>query len=796
MSVLFKNYFTVAVRNLVKQRSRTLISLVSLVVGMTCFIFLVLYARYELSYDSFFEHGDRIFQLGQNVPDWNYRGTNDFAATSGAVGPALKAEYPDVAYAVRTMPVDAPLTFRHKSLLGKGLYADRDFLKMFAFSVEEGDRDSALGEPFSLVLTRTLSDKLFGGENPVGQTVSYDNGRLLKVTGVIEDIPGNTHLKFDYLISFLTVYSLRDDIDTAWGILNYNNYLQLKEGVSARDFEAKLPAVVAKYHDQRSKNRRYFLIPLRNIHFETHVASLPADNIDKTNLYLLISIAFLILVISCINYVNLAVARAGARNKEVGIRKTIGATRRQLTKQFLGESFLLTFVSLLASLAAVCFLFPFFRSIAGNGIPFGVLLDWRNAAALLGLLLAVGFLAGGYPAFYLSSLKPLSVLKGSSGPGLSGGRRTFGRILLMFQFGVTIVLVVGAVTIQKQLLFISNRDIGYSRDNVVAVRVWNEESRTNFQGIKKELLKIPLVSAAAIANTAPLARTEANNIRVESESGEMKDVPMVTTYFIDEDYVGVLGMNITAGRNFSRAMAADIDRQVILNETAARMAGIENPVGKKVVKWGRDMRIIGIVKDFHYTSFRTKIEPLMFSYDPGRGRYFLIKIAGRDIPAALEHIDATFRRMSPDFAFDYAFMGDLYDRLYRNEKALGGFILSFSILTMIIAAVGLYGLISFEVGARTREIGIRKILGASVFSVMGLILKKFALLIAAAVLVFLPAAYYFTHAWLEGFVYRIGLNAGLFAASVLILAGVAALSVAGLTLRAAAANPASSLKTE
>lgn len=636
---------------------------------------------------------------------------------------------------------------------------------------------------------------MFGGDNPIGQTVAYENGRLLKVTGVVEDIPGNTHLQFDYLISFLTMYSLRDDIDTAWGILNYYSYVQLKEGHSARDFESKLPGVVAKYHDQNSRNRRYFLIPLRNIHFETHVASLPAENIDKKNIHLLISIAFLILVISCINYVNLATARAGARNKEVGIRKTIGATRRQLMNQFLGESFLLAFLSILVSLAAVCLLFPVFRKIAGNGIPVGVLLDWRNALLLLGLLLTVGFLAGSYPAFYLSSLRPLNVLRDSFGPGSSGGWQKFCNILMVFQFGVTIVLVVAAVVIQKQLMFIKNRDIGYSRDNIVTVRVWNNKSRANYLAIKKELLNSPLISAAAVANTAPLARTEANNIKIETESGELVDVPMVTTYFIDDDYIGLLNMKITAGRNFSSDLAGDIDDQVI-NETAARMAGLTYPVGKKIVKWGRDMRIIGVVKDFHYTSFRTKIEPLMFSCDPRRNRLFLIKIAGRDIPETLEYIDSTFRRLSPDFAFDYAFLGDLYDRIYQNEKSLGGFILSFSILTMVIAAIGLYGLISFEVGKKTKEIGIRKILGASIYSVMALILRKFFALIAVAVLVSLPMAYYFSHEWLKGFVYRIGLNAGLFAVSIFVLMIVAVLSIARQTLQAATANPSESLRKE
>ena len=421
---MFKNYLTVAIRNLIKQRSRTFISLFSLVVGMTCFILLMLYARYELSYDSLFERSDRIFQVGQYLPDWKFGGSNNFASTSGIVAPTL---------------------------------------------------------------------------------------------------------------------------------------------------------------------------------------------------------------------------------------------------------------------AAIGLFVPVFKGIAGNGIPISVLLDWRNAAGFAGLFLTVGFLAGAYPAFYLASLRPWNVLKSSFGPRSSAGQQKFCSALMIFQFGVTIILVVAAAAVQKQLLFIRSRDIGYSRDNVVAVKGWNDESRQNSQAIKRELLKNPLILGAAVANTAPLRRTEANDIKVETETGEMADVPMVTTYFIDEDYMGVMGMEITAGRNFSPGQAADIDRQVIVNETAARMAGLKDPIGKRVVKWGWDMRIIGVVKDFHFTSFRTSIGPLMFSYGPERSQMFLIKVAGREIRQTLGYIDAAFRRHSPNFTFDYAFMDDLYDRLYQDEGRWGAIILSFSVLAMVIA---------------------------------------------------------------------------------------------------------------
>jgi putative ABC transport system permease protein len=508
------------------------------------------------------------------------------------------------------------------------------------------------------------------------------------------------------------------------------------------------------------------------------------------------SIAFLILIISCINYINLATARAGSRGKEVGIRKTVGATQQQLTKQFLGESFVLTFFSIIVSLAAACLLFPIFKRIAGSEIPMDIFLSWINAAGFFGLFLMVGFLAGAYPSFYLSALKPLNVLKSSHGTGRSGGQKKFRNALIVFQFGVTIVLLVAAVTIQKQLIFIKNQDIGYNRENVVTVRIWNDESRDNYQTIKRELLKNPQILSAAVANTAPLLLTEANNIQVETDTGEMVELPMVTTYFIDEDYVELFNMKLTAGRNFSLNLAADISNQVILNETAIRMVGLEDPVGKRIHKWGQNMRIIGVVNDFHFTSFRTKIEPLMFQYRPERSHVFLIKIEGHHIRPTLEYIDSTFRKLSPNFTFDYVLMDDLYGNLYEKEGELGGIVLSFSILATIIAAIGLYGLISFVVGKKTKEIGIRKILGASIFSVVGVILRQFCMPIAFAMMISLPFAYYFAHVWLEGFVYRIGLNVGLFAFSIAIILTVAILSIARQTIKAVLTNPATTLKQE
>ena len=794
--VLFLSYLRLSVRNLIKYKTMSLIGFFSLVIGISSLILLMLFVRYELSYDSFFERSDRVFLLGQSIQDQESGGSSSHTSTSGIVAPTLKNEFQDVRYAVRVKEVESPLIYENKSLVAKGLYADRDFLKVFNFPLIEGDRETALMDPFSILLSEKLAKKLFGDEDPIGKTVRSENQRVLKVTGIIKDIPGNTHLKFDYLISFLTMYSLRNDIDRSWTILNYYSYLQLSDGIKAKDFENKLPSIVTKYHDKNSKNRRYFLIPLREIHFATEITNSSIPTIDRKLILMLVSIAFLILVIASINHINIATARADERAKEVAIRKINGASRQLLVRQFMVESYVLTFLSIIFSLVIVALLMPFYPKIFGNEISIHFMLDWRNIAGLIVLFVGVGLLAGGYPAFYLSSLQPLNILKSSFGSPSNKSQWNFRNILTIFQLGVSVILIVIAMTIQKQLNFIKTKNIGYNRENVVALRMWNEELRKNQQEIKKELLNNPYISAAAVANTLPLSMTERNNISVETETGEKVELPLVTTYFIDEEYLDLLDMQITAGRNFSLDFSYNIDNQVIINETTAHMAGLTDPVGKKIKKWGQELEIIGVVKDFHFTSLKRSIEPLMFSYNPALSKMFLIKVSDYNIGHTMQYIDSTFRRFDSNFTFDYSFMDDKYNSLYKNETNLGRIILSFSILTIIIVVIGMYGMISFVVRRKAKEIAVRKVMGSSVASVMGVILKYFLMPIIISILVSLPVAYYIAHEWLKDFAYRINLSAWLIAFSISIILIVALLSIMQQTIKAAVTNPVESLRLQ
>ena len=439
---------------------------------------------------------------------------------------------------------------------------------------------------------------------------------------------------------------------------------------------------------------------------------------------------------------------------------------------------------------------PGYSKIFGNEISIHFMLDWRNIAGLIVLFVGVGLLAGGYPAFYLSSLQPLNILKSSFGSPSNKSQWNFRNILTIFQLGVSVILIVIAMTIQKQLNFIKTKNIGYNRENVVALRMWNEELRKNQQEIKKELLNNPYISAAAVANTLPLSMTERNNISVETETGEKVELPLVTTYFIDEEYLDLFDMQITAGRNFSLDFSYNIDNQVIINETTVHMAGLTDPVGKKIKKWGQELEIIGVVKDFHFTSLKRSIEPLMFSYNPALSKMFLIKVSDYNIGHTMQYIDSTFRRFDSNFTFDYSFMDDKYNSLYKNETNLGRIILSFSILTIIIVVIGMYGMISFVVRRKTKEIAVRKVMGSSVASVMGVILKYFLMPIIISILVSLPVAYYIAHEWLKDFAYRINLSAWLIAFSISIILIVALLSIMQQTIKAAVTNPVESLRLQ
>jgi len=792
-SISFRNILT-SIRSLRVSLSKQIIGLLCLVVGIVSFMLLGIYARYELNYDSFIHESDRIYLLGQTLLDSQSGGEESFAITSGIVAPTLVKDYEDVSYAIRTKELRSPFIYKKESFVADGLYADKDFFNVFPFRMIAGNSETALAEPFTIVLTESFAWKIFGSENPIGKTLIGRGGELYKITAVVEDLPGNTHLEFDYLVSFLTMYSMRDDIDRSWGILNYNSYIKLGNNVSVKEFESKLPGVIKKYHNEESLNRRYFLIPLEDIHLSRGIKMSAIKTKDRKTVLMIAFIGILILLVASINYINLATAGADTKSKEVAVRKICGASRGRIIKQFILESYLLAFICVAVSILIIWAIFPIFINIVGVNIPVSFVFDPVNIFAYIILTLVVGILAGGYPSFILSSFLPVSLFKGSSALFKSKGQWKLRNILIIFQFGISVVLVILAVTIQNQLRYIKNTDVGYNRDNIAVIRIWNQENRDQFKAIKNELLKSPLLSSVSFAGTTPTRMIERNEIQRQKENGDIVMIPMVTTYFVDNDYLDLFKMRVISGRNFSLNQSSDLSDQVIINETLARMLGLEDPVGKKISKWGSEIEIIGLVEDFNFTSMKSKIEPLIFSYYPEWSNIVLVRLSGNDFESSLSYIESVFKDFDSNFALDHSFMDDEYNNLYAEESNMGKVILSFSIIACFIAIIGIYGLVSFVVSGMTKNIGIRKAMGASVLSATVEILKKFLLPVSLATIIFLPLAWYISFNWLKDFSYRTSLGAGQLIFSVLIIVLASFFAIINKTLKAAYVNPADSLR--
>jgi putative ABC transport system permease protein len=793
--IMFKNYIKLAFRNIRRNKGFSFINIFGLAVGITCFICIMMYVKYELGYDSFHEKNDRIFRIVQHWEGWNFRGSSDFASTNGAMANVLPDEFQEIEYAVRIKNVSSSLRFEQNSMVEDGIYADKDFFNTFTFPLISGDRNTALQDPFSIVLTRELAGKLFGQEDPIGKVLTGFKGFTFNVTGVCEKIPDNSHLQFDFIVSFQTMYSERDDIDAEWGILNYFNYVLLKENVQYKEFEKKLTLLVDKYHEPEEDLRYYFLQPVTDIHLDSHINSHIANTSDRKYIYLFTTIAFMILIIASVNYVNLATSRASLRGKEVGIRKAVGALRSELMKQFLGESIIFTILAFIFSIFFVFIIHPYFKAFVNQDISLGILFNPVNIAGLIGLIIVVGFVSGCYPSFLLSSFKSANILKAGKTRDHFGLRN----ILVVFQFLVSIILIVGTLVIYKQLNFIRNKDIGFNRENVINIKLWNQQNVDKFELIKEELIKHNNIISASISDRAPTRASENNTVSVESEnSGEMVDLPQTCHFYVDHDFIDLYGMRIKEGRGFSRAYTTDPTQAVVVNETLVKKLGLENPVGKRISASNRrDAIIIGVAEDFHYASFTYKIGPAVFVYRPlWAVRVMSIKISNGDIQSTLGFIETAFNKHVDDFVFNYSFLDESLNDLYNSETRMGALFVLFSIIAVSIASFGLFGLISSIAAQKTKEIGIRKVLGASEFMLIKMLSWKFLKLVLVSNIIALPIAYYSMNKWLQNFEYRIDQGVWIYILSGFLALIIALLTVSFQAIRAAHANPVNSLRYE
>lgn len=800
---MFKNYLKIAWRNIKRHKAYSFINISGLAIGMAVCILIIIWVQDELSYDRFHENGDRIYRLTMDIQAGTALHT-PLCLTPAA--PALSRDFPEIINAVR---ISRPgrVAVKHKDkvfqeeMVG---FAENSIFDIFTFPLVSGDPKSALETAHSVVITESMAKKYFGSEDPLGKILRIGNDQDYAVTGVVKDIPWNSHFTFNMLRSFETLYKEKSVNDDRWFDVRFYGYLLLGEQTDAGELDQKLPAFVDKHIGQQLKamggSLKFFLQPLTRIHLYSDFERDISANGDIAYVILFSGIALFVLIIAGINFINLSTARSATRAQEVGMRKTLGAVRSRLVGQFLGESLIYSFLAMILAVVLLILSLPLFNALIGRELSANLIQAPWLIAAFMGLAAITGIFAGSYPAFFLSSFQPVSVLKGLLKVGASNSR--FRKTLVVFQFAISVALIIGTLTVYKQIVFMKNRKLGFDKEYIVVIPGMNDSMRKSYRSIRNELMNLPGVIDVGASDIVP---SRGRLVAPFLPEGFAENQVQTMDYLdVDAHYIPAMGMEIAAGRNFSEDFATDPDESVVINETAAKKFGWEKPIGKKFVfrtGEGSDretikMSVIGVVKDFHMRSLREKIEPLIIFYDYSSLRSFSIRIASDNIVRTMDLLEKKWKEFEPSRPFNYLFLDDAFDSQYRSEERLRNITLYFSLLAIFIGCLGLFGMASFTAEQRTKEIGIRKVLGASVSGIVSLLAREFLLLVAIANLIAWPVAYYGMNRWLENFAYRT--NVGW---ETPVLAGILALAIALITvsyqaIRAALTDPVDALRYE
>jgi putative ABC transport system permease protein len=799
---MLKNYAKIALRNLLRHKGYTFINVAGLAVGIACCLLILLYVQHEFSYDRFHEKADRIYRV---TTDFTIGGNEmRVASTMTPLAPALRAEFPEVREAVRIGQ------FKNELLVSQGnqqfyeelfFFADSTLFDLFSFPLLHGDPATALATPRSVVLSEPMAQKYFGGENPIGKMLTVERGYELTVTGVLNDIPSASHLKPDFIATLLDAKEIIGTDLEDWGhISELYTYVSLSDAARPEALEAKLPALLDKYAGEVTSSLQpssiftLHLQPLTRVHlYSTEFGNNVEGGGDAKYLYVFISIALLILLIACINFMNLATARSMERVKEVGMRKVLGAHRTQLARQFLSESVLLALMALLVALALVELLLPVFnhlteRELATNYAHNPVLL-----LSLLGTILFVGAVAGSYPAFFLSGFRPVEVLRGRAKGGRAAIRLR--QALVVLQFSISIALMISAGIMSAQMDFFREQDMGFDEEQVVVVPLRDPGVQDRYEAIKQAFSGVSGVRAVAASSSTPGKNTATiHSYRPEGAP----DDQMIGLYefFIDSDVLNTLGMELAEGRNFSASMPTDT-AALLLNETAVKRFGWKDPVGKMLSRGdGPPSQVVGVVRDFNYISLDAEIPPLVMRIDPSRFSHLSVRLTPGETNTTLARLGQAWEKLAPGEPFDLTFIDQDYEYQYRTVNRLTYTIRTFTFLAILVACLGMFGLATFSVEQRTKEIGIRKVLGASVPGVVILLSKDFLKLVAVAFVVAAPAGYFVMRRWLEDFAYHIEVGPSIFAVAGGVTFALALGTVAYQAVKAALTDPVRSLKYE
>ncbi len=786
--IMFQNYLKTAFRNLLKDKLYFLINTFGLAVGMACCLLIVLFIHNELSFDRFHEKADQIYRVIAKF-SWGER-PDHFAHTPAPLAPAIIREFPAVINAVRfTGSWQKLIAYEDKQFwVDKFIYVDPHIFNVFTFPLIKGDPQTALKDLYSMVITEETAQKFFGNEDPIGKILKVGDihPRDYKVTGVLKNILSNSQLQFDCLASF---EHFRSNIE--WGHWNYTTYILLPPKYPYQQLEEKLPVFLRKnLGPDQFKDTSLHLQPLTSIHLHSQLRNDLATNRNITQIYFFSAIAILILVIACINFMNLSTARSANREKEVGVRKVIGANRLQLIKQFLGESLLISFIALLVALTLVEFFLPTFNNLVNNELSFDFFQNFSLLASLFGITLITGIIAGSYPAFFISASQPKDVFTGGSSFIKTSKLRKF---LVVGQFAISIIFISCTIIIHNQLTYIKNKNLGYSKNHLVIIPTFYQNVKPKYEIYKNEILKNANIQAATATYFKPSNPNYHQNVWWEGMQEDEWDY--ISWIPVDHDFLKTFQIDLVRGRDFSREFISDANRAYILNESAVKWIGWNKPIGKQF-KINDSGKVIGIIKDFHFQSLHNKIEPLALCLYPDAFFYLYVRINPKDISHSIDFLKQKWTQLFPEFPFQYSFFDEDFNRIYKSEMRLGKIFSYVTGLAIFIACLGLFGLASFMAEKRTKEIGIRKVLGATVSGIVIMLSKEFTRWIILANLIALPVVWFGMNKWLQDFAYRINISFWTFGLAGLLALVIAFLTVAYQSIRAARANPVESLRYE
>jgi putative ABC transport system permease protein len=785
---MIRSYFKIAVRNLIRHKGFSFLNISGLAIGMVCTLLILFWVQHELSYDHYNENGRNIYRILQHI---QYSEIVTWAINQGPLGPALKEEIPEIEEQARFCFSRWRMKYKGQVFVDSGGYTDPSLFKMFTLPFVEGDPDTALADPRSVVLTEQLAQKIFGDEEPLGKTIQVADQYDFKVSGVLKNIPDNSHLNFEFLANMDFAKEVGRTVDY-WKNSHFTTYVQLPESASLEEVNKK----IYNFLDAKPTLEDWEKLSLQPL-FKIHLASgigYDAFGTGNAKYVVIFSVAALfILLIACINFMNLSTARSLLRSKEVGLRKVVGAFRGQLIRQFLGEAIFQALIAMVLAVGLGILLLPAFNQLARKSFEADMFLRPDTILSCLAVVLVTGVLAGCCPAFILSGFRPVAVLKGTAQSVGKGS--VFRRILVVFQFSVAVILMVGSLVIYSQIHFMMNKDLGYDKENLVTLDL-NENIQKNYEAFKNELIGNPNILNVTRVSGLPTYGYYFSNSRWNWEGKDPDKDILFRANFVDYDYLETLGVPILLGRAFSQDYGAD-KMGILINETSQKAMDFDDPIGKRVTLGEEnEFHIIGVVKDFHYVSLRTEIEPLILLLAPERSSSIVVRIQSENTPRTLEFMGGVWERFAGDYAYDYRFLDERLDALYRSEERVGRIINIFTVLSIFVSCLGLFGLASFMALRRTKEIGIRKVLGATVSGIVALLTKEFSRWVLVANLFAWPVSYLAMNRWLKEFPYRADINLWLFLLTGLMTLMVALFTVSYQALRAALSNPADSLRYE